>query len=209
MLIVINYGVGNLGSISNMFSYLGVGHKVSASPEDVMSAERLLLPGVGAFDFGMSKLNDSGLTSALHQRVCVDKVPVLGICLGMHIMCRSSEEGSLPGLGWFDANVKKFDLQSMDKARPVPHIGWNGVTPSKHHVVSDRLPDEPRFYFVHSYHAVCDRPQDEWMLTRYGYPFTAALASENKLAVQFHPEKSHKFGLALLKNFADWSYVPS
>lgn len=209
MFTIINYGVGNLGSISNMLAYLGVEHRVSASPKDVLNAERLLLPGVGSFDFGMSKLNGSGLIDVLHQRVCVDKVPVMGICLGMQIMCKSSEEGQALGLGWFDANVVKFDLNLMDKHRPVPHIGWNGVRFTQAHPVSSHMPEDPRFYFVHSYHVVCDCSADEWMRADYGYPFTAALASKNKLAVQFHPEKSHKFGLTLLKNFSSWSYVPS
>jgi len=157
----------------------------------------------------MSKLHRSGLADVLHQKVCVDKVPVMGICLGMQIMCQSSEEGQLAGLGWFDAKVKKFDLGRMDRHRPVPHTGWNEVHFKHLHPVSQDLPEESRFYFVHSYHVVSNRPDDEWMQAEYGYGFTAALAFENKLAVQFHPEKSHKFGMGLLKNFADWSYVPS
>jgi glutamine amidotransferase len=209
MFTIINYGVGNLGSISNMLAYLDIEHRVSAAPKDVLEAERLLLPGVGSFDFGMTKLNESGLTDVLQQRVCVDKVPVMGICLGMQIMCQFSEEGQVPGLGWFDAKVKKFDLERMDKDRPIPHTGWNDVRFIHAHPVSSGLPLDARFYFVHGYHVECDHPKDEWMQADYGYPFTAALASENKLAVQFHPEKSHKFGLTLLKNFAGWSYAPS
>lgn len=209
MFTIVNYGVGNLGSISNMLAYLGVEHRVSASPQDILSADRLLLPGVGSFDYGMTRLNNSGLKDVLHHRVCVDHVPIMGICLGMQIMCQTSEEGQIDGLGWFDAKVKRFDPKLMDKPRPVPHTGWNRVEFTQTHPVSSNLPEDPRFYFVHSYHALCNSPADEWMQAEYGYLFTSALAFENKLAVQFHPEKSHRFGLTLLKNFSDWSYVPS
>lgn len=209
MFTVINYGVGNLGSIVNMLNYLGVVHRVSDKPEDIGTAERLLLPGVGAFDFGMESLANSGLMQILNERVQEHGVPILGICLGMQIMCRSSEEGQKPGLGWFDADVKRFDVLKMDEVRPIPHMGWNGVQVINPHPILDGLPELVRFYFVHSYHVVCKQLTNEMLSTHYGYGFTAGIAYQNKVAVQFHPEKSHKYGLAMIANFSRWSYVPT
>ncbi|MES2205628.1 MAG: imidazole glycerol phosphate synthase subunit HisH [Pseudomonadota bacterium] len=209
MLTIINYGVGNLGSISNMLSYLGVPHQISGHPHDIATAERLLLPGVGAFDYGMQKLKDSGLIAVLNKRVLDDKVPILGICLGMQIMCRKSEEGELPGLAWFEADVKRFDLSKMEQALPVPHMGWNEAIKCRDHPVLLDLPIPARFYFVHSYHINCFNSENILMESRYGYKFTSAIARDNLVAVQFHPEKSHKFGLTILKKFSEWSYVPA
>ncbi|RDE51167.1 MAG: imidazole glycerol phosphate synthase subunit HisH [Candidatus Accumulibacter meliphilus] len=207
MITIVDYGVGNLGSIRNMLNYLGVPNNLARSPADIELAERLLLPGVGSFDFGMAKLHESKLTEMLHRRVTQDKAPILGICLGMQIMCRSSAEGNLPGLGWFNADVLQFEVKNMNVKRPIPHMGWNEVEVRAEHPVLHGLPQNSRFYFVHSYHVVCHDPKDELLRAEYGYPFTAAMAQENRLAVQFHPEKSHKFGMTLLKNFAKWVYV--
>jgi glutamine amidotransferase len=207
MLIVINYKVGNLGSISNMLSYLGVPHKVSGQAQDILQADRLILPGVGSFDYGMNQLRASGLVECLNTKVNMMRTPILGICLGMQLMCSASEEGDQLGLGWFDATVERFNLEKMDKMRSVPHTGWNGITVSNNHWVSSELPLDPRFYFVHTYHAVCRNPSDVWMTSEYGYVFASAIAQGNKAAVQFHPEKSHKYGLALLKKFSEWSHV--
>lgn len=205
MLTIVNYGVGNLASIANMLAYLGVAHRVAGDEAGILSAERLLLPGIGAFDPAMDKLRASGLVAPLQQRVMVDRVPVLGICLGMQIMCRSSEEGQRPGLGWFDADVRRFDAARMDQRRVIPHMGWNEVQPRQpRHPVLAGLPQPARFYFVHGYHVVCRDPADELLRCRYGYPFAAGIAHGNRVAVQFHPEKSHRFGMALMANFANW-----
>lgn len=205
MLTIVDYGVGNLASIANMLAYLGVAHRIAADEAGILTAERLLLPGIGAFDPAMDKLKASGLMAPLQQRVMSDRVPVLGICLGMQIMCRGSEEGQLPGLGWFDADVKRFDVERMDQRRVIPHMGWNEVQPKQPaHPVLAGLPQPARFYFVHSYHVVCSDPADELLRCQYGYPFAAGIAHDNRVAVQFHPEKSHRFGMALMANFANW-----
>ena len=205
MLTIIDYGVGNLASIANMLAYLGVAHRIANEPADILSAQRLVLPGIGAFDAAMDKLHGTGLLAALHQRVMADKVPVLGICLGMQLMCQSSQEGRHPGLAWFDAEVQRFDAARMDKPGVIPHMGWNEVqTMQPQHPVLVGLPQSPRYYFVHSYHVVCHDPSDELLRCQYGYAFAAAIARDNLLAVQFHPEKSHRFGMALLANFANW-----
>lgn len=209
MLTIVNYGVGNLGSIANMLSYLGVEHCVAQEPEQILQAERLLLPGVGSFDYGMARLSAGGLVEVLQHKVMVERIPVLGICLGMQIMCASSEEGSLAGLGWISARVRRFDVSKMDEPRPVPHMGWNEVVPDRSHPVIDALPRPARFYFVHGYHVDCDDADDRLLTARYGYDFTAAIAHRNILACQFHPEKSHRFGMALLKQFAEWNHVPA
>lgn len=205
MLTIVDYGVGNLASIANMLAYLGVAHRIAADEAGILSAERLLLPGIGAFDPAMDKLRASGLVAPLQQRVMSDRVPVLGICLGMQIMCRGSEEGQRPGLGWFDADVKRFDVERMDQRRVIPHMGWNEVQPMQPaHPVLAGLPQPSRFYFVHSYHVECRDPADELLRCHYGYPFAAGIAHDNRIAVQFHPEKSHRFGMALMANFANW-----
>lgn len=207
MITIINYNVGNLGSISNMLNYLGIPNKIGTNIDDIINATKLILPGVGSFDYGMKQLRQSGIKDHLEHKVNLMQTPILGICLGMQLMCKSSDEGEQTGLGWFDASVEKFDLKKMDRDRSVPHTGWNGVSVTNSHWVSDDLPSDLRFYFVHSYHTVCNQKSDEWMTSTYGYPFASAIAKENKIAVQFHPEKSHKFGLAILKRFAEWNYV--
>jgi len=204
MLTVVDYGVGNLRAISNVLNYLNIEHRMGQTANDILQAERLLLPGVGAFDTAMDKLSRQGLVEALTQRALHDKVPVLGICLGMQIMCQRSDEGSKQGLGWFDAEVRRFDVSRMDHARPIPHMGWNEARPARNHPIIDGLVQPPRFYFVHGYHVVCRNSGDELLRCSYGYDFTAGIAQENLVAVQFHPEKSHRFGQALLANFAKW-----
>lgn len=199
MVAIINYGVGNLSSIQNMFKKVGVPAVITADLEEISKAEKILLPGVGSFDHGMSKLTQSGLLPTLEKKALVERVPVLGICLGMQMLTRSSEEGTLPGLGWVDAVTKRFrtDLK-------IPHMGWNTLEiKDSSSVFKDMDPTESRFYFVHSYHVVCNHEADILAQTSYGCCFTSSLNKDNIFGTQFHPEKSHKFGMKLLKNFGD------
>lgn len=197
MIKIIDYGAGNIGSITNMLLRLGLECEVTNDPEKIKMATKLILPGVGKFDYGMSKLKESGLIEILHEKVLVEQVPILGICLGAQLMTKSSQEGTMPGLSWFDAEVLKFKNESLR----IPHMGWNSI----HACIEDRLTtnltDKARFYFVHSYY-IHSNNQDEIMFTSiYGHEFVAGLKKNNIYAVQFHPEKSHKFGIQLFENF--------
>jgi len=201
MITIVDYGVGNLGSIRNMLRKIGAACEISADAERLAAADKLILPGVGAFDAGMASLNASGLAPALHEAVSQRKVPVLGICLGMQLMTRGSEEGSLPGLGWIDARTVRFTPGANQKLK-VPHMGWNVVDACKSSRLLHGAEPEERFYFVHSFYVRCDRPDDVLLRARHGDTFDAAFERDNVMGVQFHPEKSHKFGLRLLGNFA-------
>ena len=202
MIGIVDYGMGNLGSIRNMLKRIGIQSELISRPEQVLAAHKLILPGVGAFDAGMRNLEDSQLISPLNEAVLgARRVPVLGICLGMQLMTRSSEEGSLPGLGWMDARAVKFE--PTPDALKVPHMGWSDVLTLRDEPLVRRLPPEPRFYFVHSYYVRCSAAEDALLTTRYGIEFHSAFARGNIWGVQFHPEKSHKFGMQLLKNFAE------
>lgn len=198
---IIDYGAGNIGSIVNMIKKLGGIGKLVCTPEEILSAKKLILPGVGHFDHGMKALRDSGMEPALHQAVLQKKTPILGICLGAQLMTRSSEEGSSPGLSWFDAEVRHFSHLSNGESLRVPHIGWNRVHQQNDCAIAVDLPNEPRYYFVHSYYIQADHAKDVLFTTTYGGEFASGLHRENLYAVQFHPEKSHKFGLKLFENF--------
>lgn len=199
MITIIDYGMGNLGSIKNMLKKIGVDSKITSDINEITNAKKLILPGVGAFDRAMENLKSLKLIEVLNKKVLIDKIPVLGICLGMQLLAKNSEEGILPGLGWVDANVLKFNL---DKALKVPHMGWNLVTKKKEHPLFENMHSEPRFYFVHSYYFKCNDSWDIMTNTEYGNDFTSAVSKDNIMGVQFHPEKSHKFGMRLLENFA-------
>jgi len=204
MLTIINYGIGNLTSVSNMLKKAGADEVIiSSNPEDILSADKLILPGVGHFDFGMKKLQDSGLISVLEEKVLQQKTPILGICLGAQLMTKRSDEGSIPGLGWIDAETIAFDKEKLPLGYKIPHMGWNYVKENKQSVLFKNMPDNPRFYFVHSYHLKMNEVKDEWLAAHYGYDFCAAFEKENIFACQFHPEKSHKFGLQLMENFVN------
>lgn len=200
MIAIIDYGAGNLGSIANMLRKLGQPGTVTSNPLVIQNANKIILPGVGKFDYGMSKLIESGLIEILNKKANEEKVPILGICLGAQLMTNSSEEGSLPGLGWFDAQVKKFSFDPALSLR-IPHMGWNYVTVNKQNPLISISNEEQRFYFVHSYYISSNSPTNVLLTTTYGNEFVSALANENIFAVQFHPEKSHKYGLNLFKNF--------
>lgn len=199
-IVVVDYEMGNVGSIVNMMKKLGHTATVSRAPEVIERAERLILPGVGSFDAGMAKIRAFGLEAILTRKVVAERTPVLGICLGMQLLGERSDEGKARGLGWIASESVRFSSE----VERVPHMGWNTVQPGTAgaHWLFAGQPEEPRFYFVHSYHVVCKDPADEIATCRYGRSFSAAIAHEHILGVQFHPEKSHKFGMKLLGNFA-------
>jgi len=198
MITIIDYGLGNLGSIQNMFKRIGEEIVVTNDSDVIDKATKLLLPGVGAFDNAMFRINDSGLREILERKVLTEKVPILGICLGMQLLTRASEEGSLQGLGWIKASTKRFPKEPGLK---VPHMGWNIVKPNHDSELINNLPNESRFYFVHSYYVDVDNQKDSILKADYSITFDAAIQNDNVYGVQFHPEKSHKFGMQLLKNF--------
>lgn len=202
MIAILDVGLGNPGSIANMLRVIGADAVRTADPAIVEKADHLILPGVGAFDTGMTRLDASGLRPLLDQLVLHRRVPVLGICLGMQLMTRFSEEGKLSGLGWVGAVTRRFDASLIGTLR-IPHMGWNHAEFRPGTVLARDMPAEPRFYFVHSYRVVLDDEATDWMSrTSYGCRFVSGFSRGNIFGVQFHPEKSHAFGLQLLRNFA-------
>jgi len=191
--------MGNLGSIKNMLKKIGVESVITNDHSLIENASKIILPGVGAFDRAMKNLKELNIIEILNKQALINKVPILGICLGMQLLAKDSEEGNLHGLGWIDASVKKFNL---DKNLKVPHMGWNIALQQKKHVLFENMYTVPRFYFVHSYYFKCNNPEDILANTDYGGEFTSAVSKNNIMGVQFHPEKSHKFGMKLLENFA-------
>jgi glutamine amidotransferase len=203
MIVIVDYGMGNLGSIANMVRKIGGQAVISSDTRAIESADQVILPGVGAFDMGMRNLHDRELITPLCQAVLHRKTPVLGICLGMQLLTRSSEEGQETGLGWIDGRTIRFQCNG-DSNLKVPHMGWNTVTLPKDSPLFCHMPVEPRFYFVHSYYPVCHHAEEVTALARHGHEFVAAFQRDNIFGVQFHPEKSHKFGMQLLRNFLSW-----
>ena len=199
MITIVDYGMGNLGSIQNMFKRIGAVAEVTGDVDALARASKILLPGVGAFDSAMQCINDSGLREVLDRKALCERVPILGICLGMQLLTQGSEEGQLAGLGWIAATTRRFPVIAGLK---VPHMGWNLVTPSQPSALTAGLLDESRFYFVHSYYVQVDDARDAVLKAHYGVTFDAAVAHANIYGAQFHPEKSHKFGMQLLANFA-------
>lgn len=196
---IINYGLGNLGSIQNMLKVIGEKSIISADIKALNTCDRYILPGVGAFDAGMTRLQESGLVDFIKNKVLEEKAPILGICLGMQLLGRKSEEGSLPGLGLIQFDNIRFRLE--DSNLRVPHMGWDIVEFKQSNPLLKNLQGTQRYYFVHSYHALCDSKDNILMTCDYGYEFAAAVVKDNIMGVQFHPEKSHDFGMALLNNF--------
>ncbi len=205
MIFVIDYGMGNLGSIENMLRKIGARVKISSDPSDLKAARKLILPGVGAFDNAVEKLRRLGLMDLLQERVIGAGVPILGICLGMQLFTKGSEEGRLPGLGWIDAETVRFCFEGEQSRLRIPHMGWNTIEVRRRGSILDALYEEPRFYFVHSYHVRCSDQGNVLATTRYGISFHSAVIKENIIGMQFHPEKSHKYGMQVLKNFAEMS----
>lgn len=203
MIGIINYGLGNPGSIINMLKKIGVEAVLTSDEEILRNADKLILPGVGAFDAGMHNLTEKALIPLLNQLVLGDKKPILGICLGMQLLGKSSEEGVLPGLGWIDFKNTRFNLNEDNPSFKIPHMGWNTIVPQADHSLLHNMNQDTRFYFVHSYHAVCRDVSNVLTKTEYGYSFASAVMQDNIYGVQFHPEKSHRFGMHLLKNFVE------
>ncbi|MFA6127027.1 MAG: imidazole glycerol phosphate synthase subunit HisH [Bacteroidales bacterium] len=201
MIGIINYGLGNIKSIQNIIRHVGGTCKILMSPEDFDGVDKLILPGVGAFDHGMTGLKEGNWIEPLDKLVLEKKVPVLGICLGMQLLCKSSEEGILPGLGWVDASVIRINFPEIPNLK-IPHMGWNTIEITKPNPLFEKeVLSEQRFYFVHSYHVHCNDNQDVLATAPYGRKVTAALSRENIFGVQFHPEKSHKFGKEFFKRY--------
>jgi glutamine amidotransferase len=199
MIVIIDYGMGNLGSVLNMFKKIGVAAMISSDLDVIDKAPKLLLPGVGSFNSAMKRINDSGMLGVLNQKVLVEKIPVLGICLGMQLLTNFSEEGKLSGLCWIDAETLRFPNNSSLK---IPHMGWNRVLEATPSELTKNLPSEARFYFVHSYYVKVRDEADSILKCTHGIEFDAAIQHENIYGAQFHPEKSHKFGMRLFNNFA-------
>ena len=199
MITIIDYGMGNLGSIKNMLKKIGVESLITCDPNLIEVATKIILPGVGAFDHAMKNLRSLNLIEVLNKKALIDKVPIIGICLGMQLLATDSEEGTLSGLGWLNAKVLKFNVNKTFK---VPHMGWNLVEIKKNHKLFENMYPGPRFYFVHSYYFKCNDSKDILSNTKYGIDFTSSVYNNNIMGVQFHPEKSHKFGMRLLANFA-------
>ena len=202
MIVVVDSKLGNIGSVLNMFRRLGVPAERSADPDVLARAKALVLPGVGAFDHGMENLKNLGLIEVLNERVLQKQTPVLGICLGMQLLSRRSEEGQLPGLGWIAGETIRFQFDPVATGLRIPHMGWNDVQPRPGDSLLSTGDRPPRFYFVHSYHVVCDQSEDVLATCHYGSDFTCAIRRGNIMGVQFHPEKSHRYGMAVLRNFA-------
>jgi glutamine amidotransferase len=206
MIVIVDYGMGNLGSIANMLKKVGAKDvKISCNASDIEQADKLILPGVGAFDSGMQRLRETGLIGLLSEKVLNARTPTLGVCLGMQLMTKISEEGELPGLGWIDAETIRFRFDPEQNKLKVPHMGWNTVNIQRQGVLFENMYPDPRFYFVHSFYVVPHNPEDILTTTEYGNQFTSALQRDHLMAVQFHPEKSHKFGMKLYRNFVEHS----
>lgn len=202
MTVIIDYHAGNIGSIWNMLKKAGIESTITASPEEIENADHIILPGVGSFDYGMRKLEEYGLVPVLNQKKAAG-TPILGICLGAQLMCRSSEEGKLQGLQWIPAEVKKFPSNQNGKKFTVPHMGWDIVQQVKESKLLDNIERPARFYFVHSYYIACDSQAPVLTRNEYSMCFHSAFELGNVIGVQYHPEKSHKFGKQLLKNFIE------
>jgi glutamine amidotransferase len=202
MIAIVNYGWGNIRAIANIYKKLNIAVSIAESAEDLRAADKIILPGVGAFDSAMQSLNDSGLRGPLEEAMTVAHKPVLGICVGMQMLARRSEEGRLSGLGWIDAEVRKFDVAQFPGETHLPHMGWNDVRPRDDSDLFKGLAAS-RFYFLHSYVFAPDSAANVLAETDYYGVFASGVRSRHVYGVQFHPEKSHQWGIKLLQNFAD------
>lgn len=203
MIRIVDYGLGNVQAFLSLYKKLGFEVMRARTAVDLADATKIILPGVGAFDHAIEMLNQSGMRLALETSVFENVVPVLGICVGMQILASSSDEGRLPGLGWIPGKVRAFKSNDKSAHLPQPHMGWNNVYPKLGSPLFEGLESDARFYFLHSYYFDCDNLENNVGNASYGLDFTCAVSAKNIYGVQFHPEKSHHFGLKLLKNFAE------
>jgi len=203
MIAIVDYGLGNILAFSNMFKRLNIEARVARTAEELAGADKIILPGVGAFDHAMELLDASGMRATLDQLVLRDKVPVLGICVGMQILANGSDEGKLPGLGWVDGRVRAFESLPEAANLPLPHMGWNDARPVADMPLFKHMKDDARFYFLHSFFFECESADSVAATARYGIDFSCTVRSGNIYGVQFHPEKSHHWGARLLQNFAE------
>ena len=202
-IVIVDYHCGNPASIRNMLKKIGSLADISNDKETIKNAKKLILPGVGAFDHGMDQLEELDIISILEQKVIHDKTPILGICLGVQLFCHRSEEGKKKGLGWIDANVIRFDKSKIGTMNKIPHMGWAETHVAHENSLITSDGEVPRYYYVHSYHLQCHNQAQVLATATHGYEFVTAVEKDNILGVQFHPEKSHRFGMTLLKNFIE------
>lgn len=202
MISIIDYGLGNLKAIANIYKRLNIDVEFVKTAEQLKSSKKIILPGVGAFDYAMEQLNRSGMREKLDELILIKKVPIIGICVGMQMLAKRSDEGKLEGLGWIDADINKFDFNLLNPKPQLPHMGWNDVSPIGNNPLFNKLETKPIFYFLHSYYFSCNNPNDEIAKSEYGQDFTCAVNHNNIFGVQFHPEKSHQYGIQLLNNFS-------
>ena len=204
MIVIVDYGMGNLRSIQNMLKHVGAEVVISSDPDKIAGANKLILPGVGAFDNAVENIDRRGMREVLKDKVLRDKTPILGICLGMQLLAGGSEEGSLSGLGFIDGDSVRFRNDNGEEKLRVPHMGWNAVTVTKDSKLFEGMFDETRFYFVHSYHLECHNDTDRLCATDYGHEFVSAVAKDNVIGVQFHPESIlTEYGHRIIENFLE------
>ncbi len=203
MITIIDYEMGNVGSIANMFKYIGVESTIESDPHKIKKASKILLPGVGSFDTAMQKIKEKGLDEVLNEKALKEQIPILGICLGMQLLTNGSEEGELNGFGWIPAKTISFK-DRIDSRLKIPHMGWNIVKKNEKSRLTDDFErfEESKFYFVHSYFVRVEDEKNSILKTEYGVEFDSAIQKDNIFGVQFHPEKSHKFGMKIFENFA-------
>ena len=202
MITIIDYGLGNIRAFQNVYEKLSIPVKVARFPAEVENATKLILPGVGSFDYAMNQLNKSRMREVLERRVLNDKIPLMGICVGMQMLADSSDEGTEAGLGWIKGRVRKFDPNLIPFKSRLPHMGWNSVMPKAEVGLFSGIRDQARFYFLHSYYFECDSESHVICKTDYGITYASGINKENVFGIQFHPEKSHLNGVCLLSNFA-------
>lgn len=202
MITIIDYGSGNIRAIGNIYDKLNVDYKIAKIPEEVIGAQKIFLPGVGAFDETISMLDQTGFREILDIEVLQNKVPIIGICVGMQILAESSEEGKLSGLGYIKGKVRKMDASLLNQKPKLPHLGWNSIEIARQSSLLKDIDSELGFYFLHSYYFECENQEDILTTTTYGKSFASAINRDNVYGIQFHPEKSHHNGINLLHNFA-------
>jgi glutamine amidotransferase len=203
MITIIDYGLGNIRAFANVYNRLNIKTMIAHKPEDIREATKLILPGVGSFDYAMSQFNNSGMREETERKVFEENTPIVGICVGMQMLGKYSDEGKLPGLGWIDGYVKLFDISKIPYKTRMPHMGWNTIYPTVNNNLLNGFNDTSRFYFLHSYYFICNREEDIIAKTDYGINYASAINKDNIYGIQFHPEKSHTNGVQLLNNFAN------